>query len=279
MHAQGLERLFHLRQPRRTTTLPCLLLLERTRASMIFRAILLHQRTIMSLSEWKSVPWRNHPERADAMKHLLDLIADFPDLSCSRHEIMTSGQSADGKTLEELQLSAFALLQELHRWRATWAGHITPRYVASPQKAPHFTDAHGNSMPKWSTNIEYESLLEAQLMNFFYGAIILVGVYLKNGLSGTEQEGMDISYVLKEINASAMAICRSAEYQLRSVQAGGTEHLSLFFPLRMAYEGLGRVDAAIGAWLGGCLGKLSSGSAGNWASARLLLQAGWDAGG
>lgn len=274
MHTQGVEKLFQVRQPRHTTSLPCLLLLERTRPSMIFRAILLQQRTIMSLSDWKTIPWRDHPERADSMKHLLDIIADFPDLYCSRFEILTAGRSADGRTLPELQRSAFGLLQDLHEWRSAWAGHIRPSYVEANLDTPHFVDADGRSLPKWTTNIEYESLLHAQLMHFYYGAVILVGIFIRKGMSSTPDATVDISSVLREIHTSAAAICRGADYQIKTGQTGGTEHLSLFFPLRMAYEGIGQSDPVIAAWLGGCIARISSGSAGNWASARRLFQSG-----
>jgi hypothetical protein len=83
-HARGLERLFEMRGPETMASLPCLMILEKTRPSLIFAGLVLHKRTIMSKVEWKRDPWCMHPERVDSLKLLFDILADCPLLSVLR---------------------------------------------------------------------------------------------------------------------------------------------------------------------------------------------------
>lgn len=85
--------------------------------------------------------------------------------------------------------------------------------------------------------------------------------------------GWDIngSIVLPDnLYTTGIAICRSVEYHLESTRDGAGSFI-LLFPLRMAWDAVGRYETAIGTWLIDVLHKIRSGATGRWAVAGYVL--------
>lgn len=268
-HSRGLERLLEIRGPESMASLPCLNILESVRLSIIFSAILLRQNTILASEEWKRLPWVGYPERKDAMQLLIDILADCPELFVLRESIPADSAPRDRRSsLCCLQEKAYTILDNLHTWKqSTFLSLWTE--VPSPSSTPKLADLEGQLTPVWPTVFRFESLDQANITSLYHSAIILV---LKLCI-GTQLELNDdekCEEMRASMNTAGIAICRSMDYH---IERRGDDVGSLFilFPLRMAFDAVGIDNVEIGSWLKAILQKISSGSAGRWATARYLL--------
>lgn len=249
------------------TSLPCLLILERTRASIIFAAIALHKPTVLAKSVWKTIPWTFHPDRINSMKIIFDILADCPGLQVLRDRMQAdSNEVVRGQTLRILVTKCTQILHDLERWKMDWASDASQdcTETASPPTTPRST-----GIPIWATVLRYSSLYHANAMTSYYGALILV-LQCLNSVKPTSPE-----YItrLEQEHAAGLNICRSVDYHLDN-RWGEQGNLNLLFPLRMAYDSVGKTNRAIEIWLRDVLDNISTGRRGLWRSAKALLEIG-----
>ncbi|KAL7931209.1 hypothetical protein V8C35DRAFT_119574 [Trichoderma chlorosporum] len=267
-HSQGLQRLLEIRGPESMASLHCLIILESVRPSIIFSALLLRQNTILASTEWKTLPWVHHPTRKDAMQLLIDILADCPELFVLREALPAYSTSIErSSALHHLEEKVHTILESLHTWKQST--YISPwTEVASPASTPQISDLEGRPTPAWQTIFQFESLYQANIMTLFHGAMILVlKLYLGLQLELKEDTCEEIRISMR---TAGIAICRSMDYHLEH-RGDDISSLFILFPLKMAFDAVGTESAEIGSWFKAILEKISSGSAGRWATARYLL--------
>ncbi|KAH9231667.1 hypothetical protein K456DRAFT_1870658 [Colletotrichum gloeosporioides 23] len=271
-HARGFEQLLKVRGPESMQELPCVIILERARSSIIFAALVTHTGTILSRPEWKEIPWLQHPERKDPLQLLIDIVADCPEIFVKRDEMLVGQMGApDLPSLISLRSQARSVLQDLEAWENCRASTALSRWteVASPKTTPTHADQHGASKPIWATVLEYHSLYDASISTTFNGALILVMMFIQ-GLNLLLQDLEQSGLLIKRMYSSAITICRSVDFHLERLRDVSSS--SILFPMRMAYEVVGKTDKDIGAWLAYQLKIISSGPSGRWAMADHLLE-------
>jgi hypothetical protein len=253
------------------SSLPCLMILEKTRASIIFAAIVLKTPTILARLEWKTDPWLLHPERIDSGKLLCDILADYPEIFILRDGV--SKELCEFKRqagLRNLTQKCCSILTRLENWGNDWAIDISKVCieVPAPPTTPRSLDPNGQYTPIWSTVLQFDSLDHSNSVTMYNGALILVLRFLQ-GLIVMET-GRENQELQSRIHNAGMIICRSVEYHYRQSwrEQGG---FFLLFPLRMAHDAVGKENPAIGLWLRGVLDEIATGRRGLWKSARSLL--------
>ncbi|KAF2791178.1 hypothetical protein K505DRAFT_376973 [Melanomma pulvis-pyrius CBS 109.77] len=271
-HSRGLERLFNIRGLELIASRSCLLILERTRASIIFAAIVLHQPTNLARPEWKTRPWLFHPERIDSLKLLFDILADCPELFVLRDRISTDpDESSKGPAVQLLSTKCRHIIRDLKQWEQDWASSASHASIEipSPPTTPRSTDSDGKSRFIWPTILQYKSLYHAKAMTVYNGALVLVLRFL-HGLRLTE-DTHEREALQEQIHAAGLIICRSVDYHHQKTWAEQSS-FGLLFPLRMAYDAVGRDHPTIEIWVKGILDDISAGRQGSWKSAKTLLE-------
>ncbi|KAK6860923.1 hypothetical protein PG995_004559 [Apiospora arundinis] len=275
-HSRGLEHILAMMGPEAMTSLSYLDLLERSRPGMIFSAIVLHQRTIFSQPSWKNVPWKVHPGRKEAMQVLFDIIADCADVFWLRDQSDTEMvESAQLLAQQAILEKARTILCDLYCWKESYASSPefqpteAPASCASSSPLGNNEGLQDQASYPWTTVMSYESLYHANAMTLYHGAIILIGRPIRDlhlAICGAGEPDTQ-----RAIYEAGIAICRSVEYLLDPVR-NGAGSFYLLFPIRMAFDAVGKAEPAIGAWLKATLQLISSGSAGRWTSAKHLLR-------
>ncbi len=268
-HSRGIEQLLKIQGPESMVSLPFLSILEKSRIGIVSAALVQRQRTILSQPEWKELPWVAYPERKDAMKFLVDIMADCPEPFAQRH---TMEQKADENTKPAARRALLDQARRIHRdlecWERTFMSAPLDLYteIPSPPTTPNVIGADGQSRPAWSTVLQYKSLHDANPLTLYNGVLILVLRFIQS----LELEQGNDAMVAERMYSAGMTICRSADYHIEAMwDSFGS--LSLLFPLKMAYDTVGMADPVIGAWVKGVLDRISSGAAGRWATAQYLL--------
>jgi hypothetical protein len=262
-----------LRGPKQMSSLPCVMILEQTRASIIFAAIVLRKPTILTRPEWKTEPWKLHPERIDPGKLLFDRLCDCPELFVFRDRL--TSEADEGKRMEnvkDLYAKAQRILIDLEQWGLDWAADPsnTCTEVPSPPSTPSVLDRNGNLSSAWSTIFQYQSLMQSAAVTMYNGALILVTQSLI-GLDVLIHGECEDESLLERLHTAGVIICRSVDYHYSQSSGGEQSAFFLLFPLRMAHDALGKSDPAIGLWLKGVLEDIASGRRGTWKSAKSLL--------
>jgi hypothetical protein len=271
-HAQGLERLFEIRDLEQMKSLPCLKILERTRSSIIFAAIVLHKPTVLARPEWKTDPWASHPERIDSGKLLFDILSDCPELFVLRDQMWE--EFCDTKrqlSMRILSQTCRTILAQLEQWAKDWVTDISKVCieVPAPPTTPQYMDSDGHYRSIWSTILQYDSLSHSNTVTMYNGALILVLQFHQDlVMIETGHKSQDIQ---AQIHNAGMVICRSVEYHYRQSwgEQGG---FFLLFPLRMAHDAVGKDNPAIELWLKDILNEIATGRRGLWKSAKSLLE-------
>lgn len=259
------------------SSLDNLKILERTRPSIIFAAIVLRKPTIMARQDWKHEPWVLHPERIDSLKLLFDIIADFPQVYVTREHFLSSLKSGDTyDTMSGLLRRCHQILSNLEQWERQWAyspSHA-PREVDARPTTPFVTDVDGIVRPAWSTILHYQSLYHATAMTVFKGALILA-LQLTDWLQAYLEEPAEHRSARKErITAAGLFICRSVDFHQED-RWGEQGNFNILFPLRLAFQAVGENNPGIGVWISGVLRDISTGKRGTWRSARSVLNIGY----
>ncbi|CRG87048.1 hypothetical protein PISL3812_04062 [Talaromyces islandicus] len=274
-HTEGLERLISLRGSESFKTYPNYIILQNYRPSIILSCILLRKHTILSKPEWKSIPWSLYPDAKTDMQFLVDILADCPGLFVQREEIESSSPPSDRSVgYAKLRKNISDVLDQLNQWEQNWEKNNTgySYEVPSPVTTPILVDSWGRSVPAWETVIEYESLYHANTVVVYHATVILVQV-LANQLvfsNATPLYSQNEGSFPDRTFAAGLAICRSVEYHLQSMRKGAGSFF-LLFPLRMAYDAIGRTNPQIGVWLQSVLQQIQDGKTGRWGTAKYLL--------
>jgi hypothetical protein len=240
---------------------------------MIFAAIVTHKSTIVAEPEWKTKPWSQHPGREDSLKRLTDIMADCPELFVLRDQLESSQKLFDYGHLPSNPLLSKVqeVLDALHQWKHRWDSDCNDAYTeeAPPATTPVISDSHGKPIPAWTTIICYKSLSYANALNLYQAALILVLRFLK-GIYLALHAHKDLEDIQGKIHSAGLFICRSVDYQLSQTWSDWGA-FDILFPLRMAYEAVGRENLVIGTWLKNILYDISAGRSGPWKSAKSVL--------
>lgn len=256
-------------------TYPEYILFQNYRQSMILSSLLLRRHTILSKPEWKSIPWSLYPDAKTEMQFLYDILADCPGLFIHKEEIESSPSPCD-RSIEYVKLrrNISNVLDQLSQWEQDWEiNNVGYSYeVSAPVTTPIMVNHWGRSVPAWETVIEYKSLYHANVVAVFNATVILVQL-LADELTFSGELPRDSqnqgSFPDRKFVAS-LTICRSVEYHLQSMRKGAGSFF-LLFPLRMAYDAIGRSNPVIGTWLQNVLQQIQDGQSGRWATAKYLL--------
>ncbi len=279
-HSLGLERLCELRGPASFQKDTERLIFERSRPTIIFAALVLRRRTILSSSEWKTIPWALEPEVKSAMQYLVDILADCPYVCMLKDQIISSAAKLPGSSSAEDIVNKFSvLLDELEAWKLRWG--IEPGKgcfeVPAPPTSPLLQDSEGNTKPFWSTVLHYDSLSAAN-QNTLHNAIrILLLKAVEDLIPFTNGLKFNQGPVYPQMYTAGINICRNIDFHLLHYQAGSGSS-TLLFPFRMAWQTLGRSDSVIGQWLEHLIHMIAYGTSaedyrlgGKWAVARYIL--------
>jgi hypothetical protein len=270
-HALGMERLFELRGPEAFRTLPERAVFQASRTCIIFASLVLRKPTILSQAQWKTVPWELDPMQKDSMNYLIDILADCPHISALKCQVLSVTTNAERETLiQELTSQVNSHLEQLRFWKDAWdttEAHSCYE-VPAPSNTPTRLVSADTTERAWETVWSFETLNHANAVTMFHATCIL----LLRMLHVVEDDSA-LSTTLDRAQEEYLAgiqICRTVDYHLHKMREGAGS-LFLLFPLRMAWEALGQVEPAIGAWLQDVLKKIETGVAGRWALAGYLL--------
>ena len=258
------------------SSLPSLLVFERCRTSMIFAAIVQHETTIVASTEWKFMPWAQHPDRITSLKLLTDILADCPELFVVRDQILRTQKSRGSRymQLQPLLEKAQAVYGSLRRWEYLWEKNEHREYkeVLPPSTTPVIFDDSGNPTLAWASIFQFDSLYHANVLTSYHATLILI---LRFIASIRVALGVVCEEFAQEqlIRSAGVFICRSVDFHLNQTwtELGA---FNLLFPVRMAYEAVGRGQGAIGEWLKKVLEDISAGRRGLWKSAKAVLDIG-----
>lgn len=241
---------------------------------MIFAALILRKTTIVAKPEWKFLPWSQFPGRISSLKLLTDIVADCPELFILRDEIMQryTDRSSQQIQLQSLLEKAQKVLGNLHQWHDAWTMVNEQAYteVLPLLTAPCNIDSSGKETPVWTSVFQFESLYHANASTLYYATLILVLRFVAE-IKVTIGEVEDNPLFEQQIHSAGFFICRSVDFHLNQIwnQMGA---FNLLFPLRMAYEAVGKDQAAVGAWVQKVLEDVSAGKNGSWKSAKAVMQ-------
>jgi hypothetical protein len=270
-HCLGLERLLKLRGPESFRKMPDRAILQTSRPSMIFAAIVQHKATILSGTPWKTIPWDEDPDRKDQFQYLVDILADCPPLFPLKDQMHASKGTEEAQIhARDLEQQTQSVLAQLEVWKASWDVVQGDYWFETPVTSgtPSLISPNGTPIPLWRTNIQYNTLRQANSMIVYNACIIMLLKILQEityscGLSSTAQ-------LPDRMYTAGIEICRSVEYLLQ-IMPEGAGSFYLLFPLRMAWDSVGKFEPTIGDWLTDVLQKIQSGVAGRWALAGYVL--------
>jgi hypothetical protein len=271
-HAMGMQKLIELRGPESFQTLPERAAFQTFRPSIIFASLILRQPTILSQQRWKDVPWALDPEQKILIHHLVDILADCPGLVAQKDRALAANEVLKPQLIRQLKEQFSLRLKQLAYWKNCW--DVTETQYCHEVPAAEGTPTVNNTtedMPRkaWETVWSYNTLYHANALTIYHATHIH---YLKLTLSldgeAFAEEKLDSA---QDEYSAGIEICRSVDYHLDKMREGAGSFF-LMFPLRMAWEAVGKVEPAIGTWLQDVLKKIETGVAGRWALAGYLLE-------
>lgn len=222
-------------------------------------------------------------ERKTSTQRLIDFLADCPALFIDRDRLFSDQCAAIEKTTGMIDVlnRAHDLLQQMEFWEKQWEREH-PGYcyeVSTRLSIPNLTNPNyeEDDVPAWSTVLDYITLDHANTMVVYNGALILLlnlvqSILQKGDLPVASDNNMS-TYLPKKMTTAGLNICRSVEYHLQSLRQGAGSFY-LLFPLRMAYDAVGRDNREIGFWIQDILKQIQDGKTGRWAAAKYLLNLG-----
>jgi len=166
------------------------------------------------------------------------------------------------------------VLDQLQQWEQDWTTNNggCAWEVPAPVTTPIIVNHWGRPVPAWETVIEYESLYHANTTVVFNATMIMVQLLADQLTFSGElpRDSRNQGTFPDRKFAAGLTICRSVEYHLQSMRKGAGSFF-LLFPLRMAYDAIGRSNTVIGVWLQNVLQQIHNGQSGRWATAKYLL--------
>ncbi|KAH8690857.1 hypothetical protein BGW36DRAFT_305965, partial [Talaromyces proteolyticus] len=271
-HACGLERLIELRGPETFMSLLDLMLFEQTRSLVLFAALTLRKPTILSRSEWKTIPWTLYPDRKTYMQMLLDILADCPELLAAKTELESDPfGSLNSEKRQELAIMTQGVLERLDTFEEAWisANSTCVWEVSPPGLTPPIPSSEGEQIPLWSTVLHYQSLDHANVAMMGCAVRILVLIIYRDlpwSMSTTTAE-----QISTQLFKAIITVCRSLDYQFQEINKGASSH-SMFYPIKVALIATIYDYPTIGNWLKGILDHLSDGFAAKWSVATRNLR-------
>lgn len=266
-----------LQGPENFASAAALAILDQSQTPMILAALALHKSTIFSRPEWKRLPWTLHPERRSPIHDLLDILADCTELHALKDKADVKVLSDHGYALyREILDSLTALSEQLKQWQIIWFSlhKDSPSETTCSRPPPRQLDSDGRFVHFWESSLNFESLHDAQGHGLFYAILILLRKLQLVTLTAAGLSTVQDIVFEQEMFHAGIAICRSVDYHVNNSHAG-TGSLILLFPLRMAYEAVVGRSPPIAQWLREILRDINLGSAGRWASAKHLLDVGF----
>jgi hypothetical protein len=256
-HALGFERLLDIRGPAAFMSLPELMVMERTRASIILASHVYRRPTILARPEWKSVPWVLYPERKNSMQMLLDILADCPALLPVRDTLASGAKMGQLKEYEELAETTQSILTRLDHFEQNWRTSNPSATWEVPLLEPQSsqTPEEAGDRP-WTSVLRYRSLADADIVMMANAMRIMLHTFVR-GLPCPWSSQFQEQMRQKCIDA-AMIICRSMEYEIQEINKGASNHL-LYWPTKIAFDVLGCEYPSIGLWLEGILTGMAEG--------------------
>jgi hypothetical protein len=255
-------------------SLSILMLYEKSRTSIIFAALATHTPTILSKPEWKTLPWSTFPNRKDDVQLLLDILADCPQLLITKDRLVVATNPEERTTgYQSFLQNTLNLLDQLEQWRQAWSsrnGDFAVE-VAAPDSTPHFVTPDNKRIPLWPTIFQYKSYKQANIHALYNATLIFLLrqieeiIYSTPGLASLPI----VETCPSKLYTAGIEICRSVDYHLDGMR-DGMGSFGILYPLRMAYDAVGRHDVLVGEWLKDVLKKIKE-STGRWAIAGYIL--------
>jgi hypothetical protein len=250
------------------------MIFEKSRTSIIFAALASHTPTILSRPEWKTLPWSAFPNHKDDAQFLLDVLADCPQLLVIKDRLAATTNAGERTSRYQVLLrTVMDLLDQLEQWRQEWmASHKDFAVeIPAPENTPHFLTPANKRIPLWPTIFRYESYQRANIHALSNATLIFLlrqiedVIYSNPGLASHPI----VETCPSKMYTAGIQICRSVDYHLEGMR-DGMGSFGILFPLRMAYDAVGRHDKLVGEWLKDVLKKIKE-STGRWAIAGYLL--------
>jgi len=272
-HSRGLERLIQLRGPEQFTTLPDLMILQKSRTSIIFAAFALRKPTILSNSKWKTIPWSQHPEQKDDLQLLVDIIADCPQINVKMDELSTRMDALERNLgYQALLHTTMDILGQLEQWKYSCHQDISFE-VPAPADTPKFLNPEGKPIFLWTTVLHYKSLHHANIAALYNATLIFLLKQIEELIYSTPSLASlpIVKAFPSRMYTAGIEICRSVDYHLAHMH-DGVGSFMLLWPLRLAWDAVGQHDDVVGSWIKDVLKRIKEGSAGMWAIAGYLLE-------
>jgi hypothetical protein len=261
-----------VRGPRSFGTPLALNLFEKSRTSVIFAAMVLHKSTFLASPEWKTLPWQKAPESKAPIQYLVDILAGCPNL-LEKKDRLTGRTDIDFiKERNGIVQDARNLLSELEDWKAQFDANNPDCVfeVLTKQKTPQIPgseDLGWEPLPLWDSALHYSSFITANSV-ILYNAIHIF-LYREIRLLSAIDPG---AIMPNSVFVAGLDICRSVEYHLLQYH-DGIGSFNLLFPLKMAWDAVGRSETDLGRWLENVLQDISTGeNSSKWAVAGYLLK-------
>lgn len=143
--------------------------------------------------------------------------------------------------------------------------------IPAPESTPHFMSPNNKRIPLWPTILQYKSYEQANIYALYNATLIFLLrqveeiIYVTPGLASLPI----VETCPSKLYTAGIEICRSVDYHLEGMR-DGVGSFGILYPLRMAYDAVGRHDELVGAWLKNVLKKIKE-STGRWAIAGYLL--------
>lgn len=270
----GMQTIFKLRGPESFRVLPDRSIFQSARLGIISASLVLRRPTILSQQCWKDTPWQRDLDQKNMIEHLIDILADCPNLMVLKDQALSEKSEIGQQNLvEQLTAQIQNRLEQLFQWKCVWdATELNSRHeVPTSNDTPtHFFKNSDLNRSKriWDTTWFYTSSYHANAISLFHATHIQILLQLPASSSYTNLP--NLPNLLHSAYISGIEICRSVDYHLKTMREGAGSPYLLFL-LRMAWEATGKVNISIGIWLQGVLRKIETGLAGRWALAGYLL--------
>ena len=222
------------------------------------------------------MPWTQHPDRVTLLKLLTDIVADCPELFVVRDKIMRVQRSQDSRDiqLQSLLKKAQEVYGSLRQWKYSYQTkeHQAYKEVSPPSTTPVLFHVSGDPTLAWTSVFHFDSIYYANVLTLYHATLILILRFIASirgtlGVVGEESPHEQI------IRSAGFFVCRSVDFHLNQTwtELGA---FNLLFPIRMAYEAVGRGQDAVGEWLEKVLQDISAGKRWLWRSAKAVLEIG-----
>ncbi|KAF2753173.1 hypothetical protein EJ05DRAFT_505362 [Pseudovirgaria hyperparasitica] len=275
-HSCGLERLMEVRGAESFAKMPELVVLECSRPAMVMAALAIRKPSMFARPEWKTVPWKSYPERRDIVHDLIEHLADVTLLYTMKDSLNETFFQIHGlERFNTLIQQTLTVLAQFKAWKCRW-DELHPDCffeIEDSTPSPTVLNIYGDPVPAWRTLTRYTTLYHANCLGMYNASLIVVLKFYQELLVLDPSRPHSVPDFQDQLFDTGIAICRSVDYHLEEDKIGAGSFY-LLFPLRMAWDAVGREHPDISLWLKSTLAKIQVGSAGHWGMAEYLLEVG-----